>query len=124
MRSPGRKILKHNKPWFPSEGVPLVGTFHRNVEALDQPQPAVVVSGAWLNVKEQMATVYARALAERGFTAFVFDFAGWGESKGALRHVEIPFAKARDIANAVRFVASQSFVKTEGVSYLGICASA
>jgi uncharacterized protein len=109
---------------FTSDGVPLVGTFHRNVEAFDQRQPAVVVSGSWLNVKEQMATVYARALAERGFTAFVFDFAGWGESKGALRHVEIPVAKARDIENAVRFVASQSFVKTDGVSYLGICASA
>jgi uncharacterized protein len=109
---------------FPSDGVPLFGTFHRNVAAFDEPQPAVVVSGSWLNVKEQMATVYARALAERGYTTFVFDFAGWGESRGELRHVEAPLNKARDIANAVRFVASHAFVKRDHVSYLGICASA
>jgi uncharacterized protein len=109
---------------FTSDGVPLLGTFHRNAASLDEPQPAVVVSGSWLNVKEQMATLYARALAERGYTTFVFDFAGWGESKGELRNVEIPINKARDIANAVRFVASHGFVKPGQVSYLGICASA
>lgn len=109
---------------FLSDGVPLVGTFHRNVASFDEPQPAVVVSGSWLNVKEQMATLYARALADRGYTTFVFDFAGWGESKGELRNAEIPVNKARDIANAVRFVASQGFVKRGHVSYLGVCASA
>jgi fermentation-respiration switch protein FrsA (DUF1100 family) len=109
---------------FPSDGVPLVGTFHRNVASLAEAQPAVVVSGSWLNVKEQMATLYARALAGRGYTTFVFDFAGWGESKGELRNVEVPVAKARDIANAVRFVASHGFVKADRISYLGICASA
>lgn len=108
---------------FPSDGVPLVGTFRRNV-SFDEPQPAVLVSGSWLNVKEQMATLYARALAERGYTTFVFDFAGWGESRGELRNVEMPMNKARDITNAARFVASHAFVKPGHVSYLGICASA
>jgi uncharacterized protein len=109
---------------FPSDGVPLVGTFYRNVASLAEPQATVVVTGSWLNVKEQMATLYARALAARGYTTFVFDFAGWGESGGTLRHVEMPTSKARDIANAVRFVASHAFVKASNVSYLGICASA
>jgi dienelactone hydrolase len=109
---------------FPSDGVPLVGTFHRSAASFAERQPAVMVSGSWLNVKEQMAIVYARALAERGFTTVVFDFAGWGQSKGALRHAEIPVGKARDIMNAVRFVASQAFVEGSRVSYLGICASA
>jgi uncharacterized protein len=109
---------------FLSDGVPLVGTFFRDVATLDERQPAVVVTGSWLNVKEQMATLYARALAARGYTTFVFDFAGWGESGGALRHVEMPTSKTRDIANAVRFVASNAFVEPSSVAYLGVCASA
>jgi uncharacterized protein len=109
---------------FTSDGIPLAGTFHLGSPALSERRPAVLVSGSWLNVKEQMATVYARALAERGYAAFVFDFAGWGESGGPLRHVESPAAKARDVANARRFVAAQSFVDPERVHYLGVCASA
>ena len=66
---------------------------------------------------------YARALAERGFTTFTFDFAGWGESGGALRHWEMPTQKARDIAAAVEFVSSMSFVGPK-VGHLAICASA
>ena len=89
---------------FSSQGVPLVGTFIRNNQSLSVRQPCVVVTGSWLNVKEQMASVYARALAERGLTAFVFDFAGWGESRGELRHLELPTQKARDMAAAVDLV--------------------
>jgi uncharacterized protein len=108
---------------FPSQGVPLIGTFFRNDEPLGVRQPCVVVTGSWLNVKEQMASVYARGLAERGFTAFVFDFAGWGESQGALRHLEVPVQKARDIIAAVELVSTMSFVGPK-IGYLGVCASA
>lgn len=108
---------------FSSNGIPLVGTFFRNTDSLTTRQPCVVVSGSWLNVKEQMATTYARALAQRGYTTLVFDFAGWGESSGTLRHVEMPTAKARDIAAAVDIARSQSFVGPK-VGYLGVCASA
>jgi hypothetical protein len=33
----------------------------------------IVVTGAWINVKEQMAAVYARQLADNGFAAMTFD---------------------------------------------------
>jgi fermentation-respiration switch protein FrsA (DUF1100 family) len=108
---------------FSNQGVPLVGTFIRNNDSLSVRQPCVVITGSWLNVKEQMASVYARALAERGFTAFVFDFAGWGESQGELRHLEIPVQKARDMAAAVELVSTMSFVGPK-IGYLGVCASA
>src|SRR5262245_23748201 len=94
---------------FTSDGVPLAGRFFRNTSSFAARQRSVVVTGSWLNVKEQMATVYARALAERGLNAFVFDFAGWGESGGALRHWELPTQKIRDMAAAVDFVSSMSF---------------
>jgi len=108
---------------FTSDGAPLAGTLVRNSASLSARQRCVVVTGSWLNVKEQMALVYARALAERGFTAFTYDFSGWGASGGALRHWELPSQKARDISAAVDFVSSLSFSGPK-VGYLAVCASA
>jgi hypothetical protein len=39
---------------FPAGGASLVGRLYRNVDDLATPQPAVVVTGSWLTVKEQM----------------------------------------------------------------------
>ena len=61
--------------------------------------------------------------AERGFTAFTFDFSGWGASGGALRHWELPTQKARDMAAAVDFVSSLSLAGPR-VGYLAVCATA
>jgi fermentation-respiration switch protein FrsA (DUF1100 family) len=107
-----------------SDGVPLIGTYLRADAAQRTRQRAIVIGGSWLNVKEQMASLYAEKLAERGFTTFVFDYAGWGQSGGALRNVELPLQKARDLAAVARAVASQSFVEPSRVGFLGVCASA
>jgi len=120
----GSRMLQETSTVFVSQGVPLIGTFLRDVEAAGARQPALVIAGSWLNVKEQMAMLYARRLAAHGFTCFVFDFAGWGQSGGALRHAELPSSKAVDLASAARFVAAQSFVDAERVGFVGVCASA
>jgi fermentation-respiration switch protein FrsA (DUF1100 family) len=109
---------------FVSQGIPLIGRIYRSNADLSARQPAVVVTGSWLTVKEQMAALYARRLAERGYTAFTFDFAGWGESGGVLRNAEIPTSKIVDLQSAARFIATQSFVDPARIAYLGICASA
>ena len=49
--------------------------------------PAVVVTGAWTTVKEQMPATYAEKLAANGFAALIFDFRGWGESKDEVRYL-------------------------------------
>jgi uncharacterized protein len=46
---------------FTSDGVPLAGTLVRNTASLSARQRCVVVTGSWLNVKEQMAIIHARA---------------------------------------------------------------
>jgi uncharacterized protein len=116
--------MLHELPlFFTSDGAPLAGILVRNSASLSARQRCVVVTGSWLNVKEQMALVYARALAKRRFTALTYDFSGWGESGGALRHWELPTQKARDIAAAVDFVSSLSLSGPK-VGYLGVCASA
>ncbi|MBV9180217.1 MAG: hypothetical protein JO356_02810, partial [Acidobacteria bacterium] len=109
---------------FPSVAAMLAGRFVRNTSNLETRQPGVVVTGSWLTVKEQMALLYARRLAALGYTAFVFDFAGFGESQGEPRQAEIPSRKIEDILAAVNFLSTLSFIEPCGVAYVAICASA
>lgn len=101
-----------------------VGTLYRPAQAAAaDPLPAIVVTGAWMTVKEQMPATYAAALAGRGFAALTFDFRGWGESAGARRQLEDPTAKIADIRAAVDFLATRGDVNREAIGALGICAS-
>ncbi|MEO1203419.1 MAG: alpha/beta hydrolase [Pseudomonadota bacterium] len=86
--------------------------------------PAVVVTGAWTTVKEQMPATYAAELAERGYAALVFDFRGWGQSAGVIRFLEDPVRKTEDINAAIDFLASRPEVDAGQIAGLGICASA
>lgn len=86
--------------------------------------PTVVVTGAWMTVRQQMPARYARELADRGYAAFVFDFRGWGESGGTRRQFEDPAGKVADITAAVRYVATRPDVDADRIGGLGICASA
>jgi uncharacterized protein len=109
---------------FHSHGVLLVGRLFRNVESLGVRQPGVIAMGSWLTVKEQMATTYARRLAERGYTALAFDFSGFGESDGEPRQAELPARKIGDIAAAVQFMRTLAFVDPQRIGCLAVCASA
>lgn len=77
--------------------------------------PGVVVSGTWTSVRQQMADRYARAMAERGFAALSFDFAGYGASSGEPRDFESPALKARDLHAAVTYLAAQPQVDAERI---------
>jgi fermentation-respiration switch protein FrsA (DUF1100 family) len=109
---------------FTSGGATMAGRVHRRVDDLVERQPAVLVTGSWLTVKEQMADLYASALARRGYTAITFDFAGFGQSGGDLRQVELPSRKIADIRAAAELVSTLSYVRPGKVGHLGICASA
>jgi fermentation-respiration switch protein FrsA (DUF1100 family) len=109
---------------FLSGDVPLAARVYRDNDDLFQRQPAVIITGSWLTVKEQMADLYATALAGRGYTVFTFDFAGFGESGGTPRQAEIPARKIADITTAAQYVSSLSYVAPGGVGYLAVCASA
>ena len=109
---------------FPSDGAMLVGRIYRGQNNLIEPEPTVIVTGSWLTVKEQMPRTYALRLAERGITAFTFDFTGFGESAGAPRQLELPARKIGDIAAAADFLSTLSFVQGGAPGHLGVCASA
>lgn len=85
--------------------------------------PTVIVTGSWLTVKEQMADLYARKLAERGYPALTFDFRHFGESGGQPRQLESPERKIEDIRSAVDFVQTLPF-SNDRIAGFGVCASA
>ena len=102
----------------------LAGRLYRNTADWGVRQPAVVVTGSWLTVKEQMADLYARRLAERGYTAFTFDFAGFGASGGTPRQAELPDRKIADLVAAADFVSTLAPVDPRSVTHVAVCASA
>ncbi|MES0823908.1 alpha/beta hydrolase [Ruegeria sp. SCP11] len=120
--TPERKGVTSRTVRFDSGGNSLVGRLY-SPEEYDGPLPAVIVTGAWTTVKEQMPGTYARELAARGFATLAFDFTGWGESEGKPRYVEDPLTKTADIHAAAAFLASLPEVDSARISGLGVCAS-
>jgi dienelactone hydrolase len=118
-----RPGARRERVTFTSGGERIVGTLFRP-EGVSGPLPGVVVAGSWTTVKEQMAELYARELAARGFAALAFDFRNWGESGGQVRDYESPAMKIADIKEAAAFLARQPGVRPGGVGGLGVCASA
>lgn len=114
-----------NRVTFASEGETLVGhLFLPDSYRPGDRLPAVLVGGSWTTVKEQMADLYARRLAERGFAALSFDYRFYGESGGNPRQYESPEAKIADIRNAAAFLGTVAAVDPERVGGLAVCASA
>jgi dienelactone hydrolase len=108
---------------FESEGTKLIGDLYMPQERPAGRLPAMIVTGSWLTVKEQMPALYAERMAAEGFASLAFDFRGWGESEGKPRFHESPAKKARDMRNAVAFLQEQPEIDPARVGALAICAS-
>lgn len=110
---------------FESNGERLVGDLYLpdDYEAGDK-LSAVVVTGAWTTVKEQMPRRYAIELADKGYAALTFDYRNWGQSDGDQRYLESPAMKIADIQAAAAFLATRNEVNAMQIGGLGICASA
>ncbi|MEL6836422.1 MAG: nuclear transport factor 2 family protein [Bacteroidota bacterium] len=110
---------------FASSGINLQGHLFLppNFDAHAQ-YPAVVVTGSWTSVKEQMPDEYASLIAQQGFLALTFDFTGFGESEGQPRQVEDYELKINDIKAAVGYLNSHPNVTKEEITGMGVCASA
>ena len=81
----------YKKITFNSNGLKLKGNlfYPKDFDATKK-YSAIIVSGSWTTVKEQMAGLYASKLAEKGFIALAFDFRNFGESEGEPRFFESP----------------------------------
>ena len=116
-------MLEPTRVSFDSEGDQLAGHLYLPPDRGAERLPALVVTGSWTTVKEQMAGLYARRLAERGFAALAFDFRGFGESAGEPRDYESPARKAVDIHNAVSFLVSRPELDAGRLAAVAVCAS-
>ena len=108
---------------FKSEGLNLVGNLYYPTDFQeDKTYSAIIVSGSWTTVKEQMAGLYAQKLTEKGFITLAFDFRNFGESEGEPRFYENPTLKKEDIKNAVTYLESLAEVDNEKIGAFGVCA--
>ena len=96
---------------FSSEGLTLTGVLHR------RPDPqAIVLTGPFTGVKEQVTGHYAGLLAAEGFTTLAFDHRGFGESEGRPQH-EDSQGKLADLRSAVGLLRGLG----KEVALVGIC---
>ncbi len=110
---------------FNSEGVNLVGNLYYPTDFEEgKKYSALVVSGSWTTVKEQMAGLYAKKLANEGFITLAFDFRNFGESGGEPRFYESPALKKVDVQNAITFLAGLDAVDNSRIGAFGVCAGA
>jgi uncharacterized protein len=101
---------------FTADGLTLVG----NLSAAADGAPAVVLTGPFTGVKEQVVGTYAARLHERGLTTLTFDHRGFGESGGRRAH-EDSQGKLADLRAAVSLLAAHPAVDPARVAAVGVC---
>jgi fermentation-respiration switch protein FrsA (DUF1100 family) len=102
-----------------SEGSRLVGNvFIPTGLAPGEKRPAIVLCHGFTAVRELILRDYARAFAEAGFVALIFDYRGFGESEGPKWRL-IPLEQADDIRNSLTWLETQSEVDTERLGLWG-----
>ena len=86
-----------------------------------QKYAALVLSGPFGAVKEQVSGLYAQEMAKNGFVAVAFDPSFTGESSGNVRNVASPDIFTEDFSAAIDFVGLLPFVDKERLGAIGIC---
>ncbi|KAB8194445.1 alpha/beta fold hydrolase [Nonomuraea phyllanthi] len=104
---------------FPSNGARLSGTLY--LPEGEGPHPAVVLTGPFAGVKEQVTGGYAALFAERGYAALAFDHRNWGASEGTPRQHEDATAKVTDLRAAIGYVAGRPEIDPGRITVCGVC---
>ncbi|MFG2078668.1 alpha/beta hydrolase [Nonomuraea maritima] len=107
---------------FTSDGLTLTGDL-RVPEGVG-PWPALVLTGPFTGVRDQVTGLYAARLAERGHVTLSFDHRNWGESEGGPRRHEDPQGKLHDLRAAVSFLRARPEVDPGRIGAVGICLGA
>jgi fermentation-respiration switch protein FrsA (DUF1100 family) len=105
---------------FLSEGAELVGDLRLPAAGGADRWPAVVLTGPFTGVKEQVTGFYAELLRAAGFATLAFDHRGFGESGGRRQH-EDSQGKVADLRAAVTVLAAQAEVDPARIGLVGIC---
>ncbi len=90
-------------------------------EGMAGKRPALVFTGPYTGVKEQVTGTYAQRLADEGFITLAFDHRNFGESDGAIRQHEEPQKKIDDLGAAVGHLSTLPDVDENRIAAVGIC---
>ncbi len=101
---------------FIADGLTLVG----NLAVAADRAPAVVLTGPFTGVVEQVVGNYATRLYERGLTTLAFDHRGFGESDGRRAHEDTQ-GKLADLRAAVSLLTAHPAVDSARIAAVGIC---
>lgn len=86
-----------------------------------QSYPTMVIAHPNGGVKEQVAGLYAKKLAEQGYISIVADAAYQGASGGLPRNVDKPAHRIEDIRGMADFIAQFPGADVSRLGLLGIC---
>ncbi|MEO3814189.1 alpha/beta hydrolase [Sphaerisporangium sp. B11E5] len=104
---------------FAAGGVTLAGDLR--TPPGEGPHPALVLTGPFTGVKEQVTGTYAARLAEAGYVTLAFDHRNFGASGGTPRHHEDPQGKLDDLRAAVSYLRARPEVDGGRLGAVGIC---
>ncbi len=106
---------------IPVDGISLAGHLRLPDPAAEAPLPAIVLTGPFTGVKEQVTGHYAEMLAARGFVTLAFDHRNFGSSGGLRRQHEDAAGKLADLGAATSFLANHDAVDADRIGCIGIC---
>ncbi|WP_119269972.1 alpha/beta hydrolase [Taklimakanibacter deserti] len=103
---------------FKSEGTTVRGWLYLGGEG--KRSPTVVLAGGWCYVREIVMPTYAKAFAEAGINALIFDYRNLGVSDGDNRQHLDPWQQIRDYQNAMSFLERHELVDPDRIGVWGI----
>lgn len=113
--------VEHTKVTFHNRyGIALAADLYEPKNAQGR-LAAIVVSGPYGAVKEQVSGRYAQTLAEYGFLTIAFDPSYYGESGGTPRNLTSPEISTEDFSAAVDYLSARKDVDAQRIGILGIC---
>jgi len=114
--------VEHKKVSFKNRyGITLVADLYVPINSANKKLSALVVSGPFGAVKEQVSGLYAQTMAQKGFVTLAFDQSFTGESGGENRNVASAEIFTEDYSAAVDYVGLLPFVNQEQIGAIGIC---
>jgi fermentation-respiration switch protein FrsA (DUF1100 family) len=110
--------VNSHKISFQSGTVDIAGVLR--LPETGEPVPAVVLTGPFTGVKDQVVGLYADRLTRAGIATLAIDHRGFGESGGRRGH-EDSGGKLADLRSAVDLLVERPEVAADRVGVVGIC---
>lgn len=106
---------------IPKGSIQLAGLLYKPSNGSGK-SPALVIVHPGGGVKEQTAGLYAKKLAQEGFTTICYDASYQGASGGEPHFLEDPAARVSDVWSVVDYLEKLDSVDPDKIAIVGICA--